>query len=111
MTSKAIILGFVSAFSLTSCMTTMRGSVAMKTSDTEAHVCLGKGEVEPGDRVSLYRNDCPNLAGKKVGENACRKVKIGEGTVKEVLNDHYSVITLPPGIEFKEGTIVEKSRR
>lgn len=34
----------------------MRGSVAMKTTDREAHVCLGDDEVKVGDHVTAYRN-------------------------------------------------------
>jgi hypothetical protein len=63
----------------------MRGSVAMKFNDHEAHVCLGDTEVKAGD-----------------------KVKIGEGTILQTLNEHYSVMKVDPQVAFEEGTIVEK---
>lgn len=81
----------------------MRGSVAMKTGDSEAHVCMGKGEVKVGDRVAVFKNNCrPKTAG------SCEKVRTGEGTVTQVLNEHYSVVTFDPGVPFDEGTFVEK---
>lgn len=111
MRSKSIALCLFSIFALIGCAhSAMRGSVAMKTSETEGHVCLGKGEVDVGDKVSLYRNDCPNQGGKKVGGNICKKVKLGEGKVTEIINDHYSVATFPSGLQFDEGTVVEKIR-
>ena len=88
----------------------MRGSVAMKTSENEAHVCLGKGEVKAGDRVQVFRNVCPARSGGKYGGGGglCRKEEVGSGTVEEVLNDHYSVVKFDPGVPFEEGTFVEK---
>ncbi len=72
----------------------------MKVSDTEAHVCLGDGEVKPGDKVTLFRNDC-------LGKGGCKKVPAGEGVVSRLLNEHYSVVEVTKG-SFQEGTIVEK---
>ncbi len=87
---------------------TMRGSVAMKANDEEAHVCMGDKEVKAGDRVALYKNQCTPGAGKSGAAEPCRKVKIGEGTVERVLNEHYSVVKVDPGVQFEEGTVVEK---
>ena len=82
----------------------------MKVGEAEGHVCMGVGEVEPGDRVALYRNECsrPVKAGKYPSSASCEKVKIGEGRVTETINEHYSVIRADPGVMFDEGTIVEK---
>ncbi len=90
-------------FALSGCAhTMMRGSVAMKVSPQEAHVCLGDKEVRAGDRVGLFKNVCR-------GKGAmCEKVRLGEGEVTKTLNDHYSVIKVQPGVAFEEGTIVEK---
>src|SRR5689334_10544955 len=84
----------------------MRGTVAMKTSDSEAHVCMGKGEVNASDRVTLFRNVC--AAGSPRRRVLCEKREIGKGTVQGVLNEHYSVVKFDPGVEFEEGTFVEK---
>lgn len=88
----------------------MRGSVAMKVNDAEAHVCLGDNEVMAGDKVALYKNDCRSaLVGAKAAPGgACEKVKLGEGVVSRTLNTHYSVVKVTPGVQFEEGTIVEK---
>jgi hypothetical protein len=91
----------------------MRGSVAMKVSDTEAHVCMNKSEVKVGDRVTLFRNNCPSKGPR--GRNGdggeaggCTKVQLGQGTVTENLNEHYSVVKFDQGVQFEEGTFVEK---
>lgn len=91
---------------------TMRGGVAMKVSEREAHVCLGDGEVKQGDKVVAFYNDCQdrNGAGKNSGANGipCVKKKLGTGTVTKLLNEHYSVVEFEDGVKFTEGTFVEK---
>ncbi len=87
---------------------TMRGSVAMKASNEEAHVCMGDNEVKAGDKVTLFRNQCSQSGGKVGAADPCHKVKVGEGTVERTLNEHYSVVKVNPGVQFEEGTIVEK---
>lgn len=91
----------------------MRGTVAMKVSDTDAHVCLGNNEVKVGDRVTLFRNDCPSKGGGGRnggggGGGLCKKIKVGEGQVTQLLNEHYSAVRFEPGVQFEEGTIVER---
>lgn len=89
---------------------TMRGSVAMKASENEGHVCMGEGEVKAGNRVALYKNDCQAPKGRANfdGYAGCTKTKLGEGVIERVLNSHYSVMQADPGVSFEEGTIVEK---
>ena len=88
----------------------MRGSVAMKISANEAHVCLGKGEIEAGDRVRLFRNVCTGkgVGDRDIGRGSCEKKEIGMGSVQEVLNSHYSIVKFDQGVQFEEGTFVEK---
>ena len=43
---------------------TMRGTVAMKGDNQEAHVCMGDKEVKAGDRVALFKNVCAARGGK-----------------------------------------------
>lgn len=91
-----------------------RGVVAMKLNETDAHVCVGKEEVEPGDKVLLYRNVCTNpalTAPKTLRAVTCEKKQIGAGTITENLNEHYAAATFPAGTGFKEGDVVEKSGR
>jgi hypothetical protein len=83
----------------------MRGSVVMKTTDTDAHVCLGRGEVAVGDHVHLIHNDCST--GSKPGQ--CRRVTVGDGTVVELFDDHYSLVRFPAGTAFGEGDTVERA--
>lgn len=86
----------------------MRGSVVMKISANEGHVCLGEGEVAKGDRVAIFRNVCSTPPGAaKATERRCQKVPVGHGVVSEVLNEHYSVVHLGDG-ELNEGDTVER---
>lgn len=86
----------------------MRGSVAMKAGENEAHVCMGEGEVKVGDHVALFMNKCKFKGPRGEGGAPCEKVRLGEGSVTEVLNKHYSVVRFEPGVSFEEGTFVEK---
>jgi len=84
--------------------TVMRGSVVMKIDPTTAHVCLGSGEVAVNDRVRLYKNVCTPSGRRSV----CKKEPIADGTVTELLDEHYSVVTLPAGTTFEEGNTIER---
>lgn len=86
---------------------TMRGSVAMKISPTEAHVCLGNNEAKVGDKVNVFSNNCPPLGGRDEPTILCEKKKSGTGTVTKLLNEHYSVVKFDSDIKFSEGTFVE----
>ncbi|MFO0842274.1 MAG: hypothetical protein U0797_07720 [Gemmataceae bacterium] len=92
----------------TACGSVHRGVVAMKISDTAAHVCLNKDEVAVGDVVRLYRNVCRNTPRSNLLPWNCEKRALATCVVTEVLNEHYSVVTLPAGTEFKEGDFVER---
>lgn len=109
---KYILTLFV-AVTMTGCgHAMMRGSVAMKASAEEAHVCMGDKDVKAGDKVALFKNVCTGPKGgtrSGLGDSGgCQKVKIGEGSVERILNEHYSVVKVNPGVQFEEGTIVEK---
>ena len=95
---------------------TMRGSVVMKISDTEAHVCMGRGEVRAGDPVVLVRHACWLLATTGalqygVPSETCRRQVAARGQVVRVLGDHYSVVRFPKGTRMAEGNTVEKGTR
>lgn len=114
---KAVkIISVAALFALVGCAhSTMRGSVAMKGNDDEAHVCMGDNEVKAGDKVALYKNVCTGgkggggRAGERGGDfGGCKKVALGEGVVERTLNEHYSVVKVNPGVQFEEGAIVEK---
>lgn len=91
---------------VTGCSAVHRGVVAMKVNDTEAHVCLNKGEVAVGDTVKLYRNVCTTASKPILAK--CEKREMGSGSVTQILNEHYSVVSVPHGTDFKEGDFVEK---
>ena len=89
-----------------------RGTVAMKIDDKQAHICLGKGEVAVGDKITLSRNMCddsPRVHVKSAGgqTRSCRLEAIGEGEVTEVLNNRYSVAKISADCPFEEEDLVE----
>ena len=101
--------------------TIMRGTVVMKINETDAHVCLGRGEVARNDLVTLYKNECGPMdrmvavagsgtSSERTGSRyvPCVKRRIGGGRVVDVLNDHYSVVRFGEKLPFKEGDTVEK---
>ena len=101
---SSLLIGMAAA---SGCTSVHRGVVAMKISDTSAHVCLNKDEVEVGDSVKIYRNVCnPSPSKPPIGK--CQKRLLGNGKVTELLNDHYSVVSVPTGTDFKEGDFVER---
>jgi hypothetical protein len=83
----------------------MRGTVAMKVNDQEAHVCLGNKSVKAGERVRFFVNQCSG--GGRLSGGECNLISIGEGKVVRTLNDHYSVVRADPGVKLDEGTIVQ----
>ena len=101
----------IAIVALTGCAThsVMRGSVAMKVNDTEAHVCMNKDEIKAGDHLVLYKNVCEQVdKGKDRTSAVCKKVESGHGEITQILNDHYSAVKFPAGTKFSEGDIVEK---
>lgn len=84
-----------------------RGSVAMKHGDQEADVCIGGKEIKPGDKVTLFKSECTGVNSKET-QATCQKVRLGEGEVLSVLDEHYSTIRVNSGVTFSIGAIVEK---
>jgi hypothetical protein len=105
---------FVVTVGISSCAGSVkRGVVAMKINETEAHVGIGRGEVNVGDHVELYRNICVGNAsltkgGQEGAGRTCTKQSGGHGEVTEILGNDYAVVKFPPGTEFSEGNTIEK---
>lgn len=104
------VLVSLSAFALlavTGCAhTMMRGSVVMKHNEKEAHICMGDGEVKVGDTLSVFKSECTSV-GKTL---TCKKVRLGDGKVTELVNEHYSVMEYTGTAPLQEGFIVEKNK-
>jgi hypothetical protein len=86
----------------------MRGSVTSTMNEQEGQVRLGRNEVKSGDRVALYDNDCSRSTLESLSsayEPPCRRVKVGEGQITQVLDERYSVVKADPGITLKKGAI------
>jgi hypothetical protein len=78
----------------------------MKIDPTTAHVCLGNSEVAVNDSVRLYKNVCEAARDRR--PSVCTKTAVGDGTVTQLLDEHYSVVTFPVGTPFEEGYTIEK---
>lgn len=83
-----------------------RGVVAMKISDTVAHVGLNENEVKLNDSVQLYANRCNSLV---AGERTCTIVNKGQGVVTRIVNQNYVAVEFDKGVEFNEGDMVQKT--
>jgi hypothetical protein len=106
---KTQLMVFITGMALAGCgHSAMRGSVVMKVSDTEAHVCMNKGELRPGEAVRLYRGPCNTPKNPTFAQNCPREGVPGE--VEKELNPHYWVVRFPAGTKFDEGDRVEASR-
>lgn len=110
---KKIFLSFFLLVFISGCsrISVARGSIVMKVTQDSAHISLGDREVEAGDKVALYRNECsvaPFIRRGLTSPPLCSKRLISKGRIIDVLNKDYSVASFDPGIEIKEGDIVEK---
>jgi hypothetical protein len=87
---------------------TMRGAVAQKHNDKQAHITLGREEVSVGDTVNLFKNKC-ELMKDRVGEAyMCYKTLLGTGKVTSVLGINYCIVTLDGNAIFEDSTFIEK---
>ncbi len=88
-----------------------RGVIAMPINDREAHVCVGKNEVEIGEKVSVIKNRCgpltPGLRNRAGRQTPCSREKIGTGVITEKLNEHYAVVNFDKPIRTQKGDEVE----
>lgn len=109
-----VSLLFVAASSACAGHSLMRGSVVMKTGETDAHVCLLDGEAKVGDRVQLFRHTCRQsnfntdiVGGQPRKRTVCRRETVAVGRVTERIDDHYAVVSFPAGTQYQEGNTVE----
>ena len=102
------LLIYSALISLTACAShkkVHRGVVAMKISDTVAHVGLNENEVKLNDSVQLYANKCNSIIS---GERTCIIVDKGQGVVTRIVNQNYVAVEFDEGVEFNEGDMVQK---
>lgn len=106
-TTRIVLISLVALAGCATGHEAMRGSVVMKISDTQAHVCVFDQQAEIGTRVQLYRHMCVTKYGKKYH---CDKQPVAIGTVTEQLGEHYALVTFPAGTSYEEGFTVEPIR-
>lgn len=112
---KTILMTATMALLLTSCAHNfMRGTVAMKTDKTTAHVCLGNDDVKVGDKLDFYTNKCTGSTGSARESEGdpmtCEMEVLGKGTVTKLLNSHYSEVKTDGSFKLKEGILVQKRK-
>ena len=111
---KTILMATTLTLLLTSCAHNfMRGTVAMKTDNNTAHVCLGNNDVKIGDKLDFYSNHCTGYAGglDEGGDvRECKMKVLGTGTVTKLLNSHYSEVKTDGSFKLAEGTLVQKQK-
>ena len=83
-----------------------RGVVAMKVDEETAHVGINKEEVNVGDHVQLFSNQC--TSGPRGSNRKCVKIPKGHGDVVEILGEHYVSVKFEKGVQFNEGDFIEK---
>lgn len=106
---KKIILSLVAMcmISLFGCAhSPPRCTVATSHSPTEFDICMGSKEFKQGDRLIFYKSHCspPSRGTPK----KCKKVKIGEGLVLNILDEHLSTVKLDSEFEINQGTTIER---
>lgn len=112
---KTFLVATVTTLLLSSCAHNfMRGTVAMKTDKTTAHVCLGDNDVKVGETLNFYTNKCTGVGGGGADRDGdvieCEMEILGTGTVTKLLNNHYSEVTTDGSFKFGEGTLVQKQK-
>lgn len=89
--------------------TLMRGSVAMKVTESTGIACLESNQVKVGDTLTLLNNDCTGSKGKE-GSASCKLVPGGKVEVTRIVNDHYSEFKTLEAASFAEGSILSPSK-
>ncbi len=111
---KTILTTITLTLLLSSCAHNfMRGTVAMKTGERTAHVCLGDNDVKVGDKLDFYSNYCSGASStdREDGDFIECKMKIlGTGSVTKLLNSHYSEVKTDGRFKISEGTLVQKQK-
>jgi hypothetical protein len=109
-----VVLAFVIVGACATGHSAMNGSVIMKVSETEAHVCLLDSDAPIGTRVQLYRHDCKSQYAKPGTPSSartpyvCEKQAVGVGTISQKIGGHYVVVTFPAGTQYEEGYTIER---
>lgn len=113
-TRSFLALAFITVGACATGHSAMNGSVIMKASETEAHVCLLDSDAPVGTRVQLYRHECrsqyakPGTPSSAKTPYVCEKQAVAVGTISQKIGGHYVVVTFPQGTQYEEGYTIEK---
>lgn len=107
--NKTTVIFALAALMLAGCASEIkRGHVVMKTGDEVAHIATGPNELQAGDHIQLYHNECTGGVGKSGMPRECKKVNTGHGEVTKILSPDYAEVKFADGAKFTEGDTIEK---
>lgn len=88
------------------------GSVLHREADGSAHICLGENLVKQGDKMAVYDVKCASgrrgTEFKPTPRLVCKKTKVGEATVVEIADEHFSRIEPIGQVDLEKGQVVER---
>jgi hypothetical protein len=84
----------------------MRGSVALKIDESKGVACLASDSVRVGDGIAFYKTECKRQNPRE-GVSDCSMIKLGNGKITKLVNDHYSEFETTSDVKFEEGSLVE----
>lgn len=87
----------------------MKGSVALKMSDSKGVACLFGESPKVGDKLTLFENACTETGSEKRVLN-CKMIESGNATITKLLNDHYAEFETKQNIPFQEGYMIKLSK-
>jgi hypothetical protein len=85
----------------------MNGTVVMKVSETEAHVCIFGKDAPVGAQVQLFRHNCEMKGGATPNRYECTKQQVAIGKIATKMGGHYALVTFPQGTKIEDGYTVE----
>ena len=87
----------------------MKGSVAMKISDSKGIACLFGESPKVGAKLTLFENACAETGSEKRALN-CKMIESGNATITKMINDHYAEFETQQNTPFQEGYMIKLSK-
>lgn len=87
----------------------MKGSVAMKISESKGIACLFGESPKVGDELTLFENSCKETGSDKRAID-CKMVESGSATITKMINDHYAEFETKQATPFQEGYMIKLSK-
>lgn len=79
--------------------------------DQEAVVKLGSGNIQPGDRVEIFKQSCREVYRRTSEGYKCTKNQIGLGSVVQLRANDEAIVKADNGVTLEQGLLVETISR